>query len=250
MKEEAGNALLLRSVTRRSIGGLAAAAAVLFLVTAARSDTVSFSSRSRPISIAVVGDSLANDLARGMEALYGNRSNIRIIKHTRFATGLVRTDYFDWQNSIRGLLGHSNPDIVVVLIGGNDHQQIRTETARFDPFSKEWVAEYRRRLTTFMTPLRKERAKIYWIGLPAVRSPSLSRSYQMMNLIYRKEAQRHGFKYVSLWDAFLDRTGAYTSFGQSLSGVKRQLRENDGMHFTEPGRIVLASHVARAAGIR
>jgi hypothetical protein len=250
MDEDTGDRRLWDSVSRRSIGGVAAAACLFLLVPSALSQTVSFSARSRPISIAVVGDSLANDLARGMEALYGNRNDIRIIKHTRFATGLVRTDYFDWQDSIRDLLGQSNPDIVVVLIGGNDHQQIRTDTARFEPFSKEWVFEYSRRVATFMTPLRKERARIYWIGLPAVRSPSLSRSYQMMNFIYRKEAQRHGFKYVSIWDAFLDRSGAYSSFGQSLSGVKRQLRENDGMHFTEPGRIALAMHVARAAGIR
>jgi hypothetical protein len=250
MDEDAGRKGLLGCLSRRSIGGVAAVASLLLVASDAFSHTESFSARSRPVSIAVVGDSLANDLARGMEALYGDRDRIRIIKHTRFATGLVRTDYFDWQDSIRRLLAHSNPDIVVVLIGGNDHQQIRTDTARFDPFSKEWVAEYSRRVATFMAPLRKERAKIYWIGLPAVRSPSLSRSYQMMNVIYRKEAQRRGFKYVSTWDAFLDRTGAYSSFGQSLSGVKRQLRENDGMHFTEPGRIALAAHVARAAGIR
>jgi hypothetical protein len=249
MDEETGGGRRLRSVTRRSIGGLVAAAALTFLAPDTRADALSLSARSRPVSIAVVGDSLANDLARGMEALYGERGNIRIIKHTRFATGLVRTDYFDWQESIRSLLGQTNPDIVVVLIGGNDHQQIRTDTARFDPFSKEWVGEYSRRLATFMTPLRRERAKIYWIGLPAVRSPSLSRSYQLMNSIYRREAQRHGFKYVSIWDDFLDR-GAYSSFGQSLRGVKRQLRENDGMHFTEAGRIVLAARVSRSIGLR
>jgi hypothetical protein len=250
MDEDAAHRSGAGAVSRRRIGGLAAAVSLILLAPGAFAQTVSLSARSRPVSIAVVGDSLANDLARGMEALYGHRGDIRIIKHTRFATGLVRTDYFDWQDSIRALLGRSNPDVVVVLIGGNDHQQIRTDEARFDPLSEEWVAEYSRRVATFMTPLRKERAKIYWIGLPAVRSPSLSRSYQLMNIIYRREAKRHGFKYVSVWEAFLDRNGAYSSFGQSLNGVKRQLRENDGMHFTEPGRIALAMYVSRAAGIR
>jgi hypothetical protein len=70
-----------------------------------------------------------------------------------------------------------------------------------------------------------------------------------MNRIYRHEAARHGFHYFSVWKKFLVK-GAYSSFGRSLKGVRRQLRKEDGEHFTEVGRIVFASYVANALGLR
>jgi hypothetical protein len=208
------------------------------------------SSSRRPLTIAVIGDSLANDLGRGMEALYRRHRNIRVLKYTRFSTGLVRTDYFDWNVAVRRFLDSANPDVIIVVIGGNDHQHIRTKQGRLDPMSREWLAEYERRVSEFMTPLQKDHAKIYWVGLPIVRSPSLSRSFSVMNGIYRREAKRHAIRYISVWDKFADSHGAYSSFGKSLEGVRRQLRENDGMHFTEVGSLRFAAQVGAAIGVR
>src|SRR5690242_10288896 len=86
--------------------------------------------RTHNVKIAVVGDSLANDLANGLEDLFGNRPNVHILKQTRFATGLVRTDYYDWDGVIRKFLHQHNPDVILVVIGGNDHQAIRVNGNR------------------------------------------------------------------------------------------------------------------------
>jgi hypothetical protein len=226
---------------------LAAMAGTLTAIDAAHAR---LSSGRRPITIAVIGDSLANDLGRGMEALYRRHGNIRVLKYTRFSTGLVRTDYFDWNVAVRRFLDSTNPDVILVVIGGNDNQHIRTDHGRLDPMSKEWLAEYERRVSTFMAPLQKDRAKIYWVGLPIVRSPSLSRSFHVMNGIYQRQAKRHAIRYVSVWDKFADSHGAYSSFGKSLEGVRRQLREDDGMHFTEVGSLRFAAQVGAAIGVR
>lgn len=205
--------------------------------------------RTHNVKIAVVGDSLANDLANGLEDLFGNRPNIHILKQTRFATGLVRTDYYDWDGVIRRFLHQHNPDVILVVIGGNDHQAIRVNGKRYEPFDKDWVAEYERRVSRFMNNIKREHAQVYWIGLPPVRSDSLTRAYSVMNRIYRHEAARHGFHYFSVWKKFLTR-GAYSSFGRSLEGARRQLRTDDGKHFTDAGRVLLASYVAKAIGLR
>ena len=55
---------------------------------------------------------------------------------------------------------------------------------------------------------------------------------------------------MSIWNEFLSPSGDYTSFGQSLQGVKRRLRQEDGMHFNETGRLSLAAYVAHAIGLR
>jgi hypothetical protein len=102
----------------------------------------------------------------------------------------------------------------------------------------------------FMDNIKREHARVYWVGLPPVRSDSLTHAYRIMNGIYRREAARHRFEYVDIWDELTTSSGAYSSFGKSLKGVKRRIRMEDGQHFTEVGRLVFAADVARAAGLR
>jgi hypothetical protein len=238
-----------KRISRRSFN-IAFAATAAGLVGSSVAQAARQYSARRPLTIAVIGDSLANDLGRGMETLYQRHSNIRVLKYTRFSTGLVRTDYFDWNIAVRRFLDSSNPDIIIVVIGGNDNQHIRTEHQRLEPLSPEWVAEYERRVSAFMAPLQKDRAKIYWVSLPIVRSPSLSRSFSVMNEIYRRQAKHHAIRYVNIWGKFADPSGAYSSFGKSLEGVRRQLREDDGMHFTETGSLRFAAQVGHSIGLR
>ena len=100
-----------------------------------------------------------------------------------------------------------------------------------------------------MKNFKGERAQVYWVSLPPVRSEKLTNAFREMNKIYRRQAERHGFHYLNVWNRFLTK-GAYSSFGQSLEGVRRQIRKDDGMHFTEAGRILFASYVANAIGLR
>jgi len=204
---------------------------------------------ARPVSVAVVGDSLANDLANGMEDNFSGKP-VQVIKLTQFATGLVRTDYFNWNGTVRNALRHGDANIVVVVLGGNDNQPIRIDGRRLDPLTREWRAEYSRRVGHFMDTMRKSRGKLYWIGLPDVRSDKLGHAYRAMNAIYRREAGKRGMKYVEIWGKFHGRDSAYSSFGMSLEGVRRQIRKDDGMHFTEDGRRVFADYVSRVIGLR
>lgn len=235
---------------RLAIGLLLAPLVALLMLPATQARGTASSARSNPLTVAVVGDSMANDLANGMEDLFARKSQVRVVKKTRFATGLVRTDYFDWNTTIRDFLKDHDPDVILVLIGGNDHQPIRIDGRRLDPLSRPWMAEYQKRVGQFMRNIKRERAKVYWVGLPAVRSESLSRAYNVMNKLYRYEARRHGFRYVSIWDEFLAPDGGYTSFGESLEGVTRRLRKNDGMHFTDTGKLSLAAYVAERIGLQ
>ena len=215
------------------------------LIIAASAFALAPTAHARPFQIAVVGDSLAGDLARGLEDLFARDGRIAIVKQTKPATGLVRDDYYDWNGVVRAFLAAHNPDAIVVVIGGNDRQPVGNERGRFDPLTGLWIAEYERRVAHFMTTIEFSNAKVYWVGLPAARSQEMTDA--RMNSIFRRQAGLHNFKYVSIWDQFL-KDGAYSSFGQSLEGVRRQLRTEDGMHFTEPGRLMLARTVANAIG--
>lgn len=235
---------------RQSFRACAAALIALVALTAgAQAQSTLLSVRKQPVKIAVVGDSVANDLGRGLEDLFENKRGVQIIKKTQFATGLVRTDFFDWNTTVRAFFRQHNPDVVLVVMGGNDNQAIRLKGLRYEPSDKAWLAEYERRVARFMKHFKQRRTQVYWVSLPPVRSERLTNAYRVMNRIYERQATKHGFHYLNVWDKFLNK-GAYSSFGQSLEGVRRQIRKQDGMHFTDAGRVLFASYVANAIRLR
>lgn len=233
--------------------GIAAAGIVLVALpiagAQARSGIALLASR-RPMKIAVIGDSLANDLGQGMQALFRHKRNLKVIKETQFATGLVRTDYFNWNATVRHFLAHVHPNAMTVIIGGNDRQPIRTRGRRYDPMTRSWRIAYAHRVAHFMHTLERAHARVYWVGLPIVRSDQMTHDFRIMNRIFHHEAVRHHFTYVSIWNKFRARNGGYTSFGRTLRGVDRRLRKPDGMHFTDAGKLRLAADVARVMHAR
>lgn len=202
------------------------------------------------IRFAIVGDSIANELGQGMRKLYRRSSRVRVIKKTKFSTGLVRTDYYNWYAVLPSFLRRYRPDVVVVNIGGNDRQNLRVNGRRLKRFSRAWLRAYEDRVARFMALLKRSGAKVYWVGLPQVRSSRMTRDYGTLNRIYRREAARHGFTYVSIWNKFSSVRGGYTDYGRGIDGRKRRLRSADGIHFTDAGKLRLAVDVADAIGLR
>jgi hypothetical protein len=212
----------------------------------ARRDLAALLESSRPLRIGVVGDSVAGDLARGLQKLLREQSKVTLVKFTKPATGLMRDDVYDWDDSLKSFLRQKKLDVIAVMIGGNDRQSIWQNGTRLAHGTKEWQAEYERRVARFMRILVSEKAKVYWIGLPAVRSDKMAQDYRALNHIYQAQAKHFGFTFVGTWDAFVDAKGRYSSFGHSIEGVKRRLRKNDGIHFTVDGELRLAHLVGRA----
>jgi len=223
--------------------------AALSMTARAQAQSTTFAARSHKIEVAVIGDSVAHDLGRGMEDLFDSNHRIHVVRQTKFATGLVRTDYYNWNKVTRDFLRQNKPNVIVIVMGGNDNQTIRRNGKRYDPGTKAWRAEYARLVSRYMSNFRHSHAKVYWVSLPPVRSAKLTAAYRTINAIGHYQAKRHGIHYVNVWKKFLTRSGAYSSFGESLEGVRRQIRKEDGEHFTDVGRRLFASYVARDIGL-
>jgi len=209
-------------------------------------ESVSLLKSTKPIRIGVVGDSLAVDLWYGMNGLLRGKDNIEVVKFTRSATGLIRDDVYDWQGELRAFLAQNRLDVITVILGGNDRQSVHVGGKRLDRFTKPWIAMYEQRVSVFMDALAKTKARVYWLGLPVVSSDRMTKDYRVLNGVYRRQADKHGFTYVSTWETFADASGRYSSFGPNIQGVKRQLRKTDGLHFTIDGQMRLADTVAKA----
>ena len=188
--------------------------------------------RGHATTVAVIGDSVANDLGRGLQDLLGNKGHVRIVKQTRFATGLVRTDYYDWNAVAHQFLRHHRPDIVA---GGDRRQRPSGAPRARSPLRSVQQGLGRRirhRVARFMRHFKRRHAQVYWVSLPPVRSHTLTRAYRVINRIYRREAKRHGFHYLSVWDRFTTRRRLFVLRRKPGRRASRQLRKKDGEHFT------------------
>lgn len=192
----------------------------------------------------VLGDSLARGLWHGLYTTYRRTRDVEVVREAKSATGLVRDDEYDWFARANDVVRGEKIDVAVVLIGGNDRQDIRDGRQRHERMGEAWQEAYAKRVSRFMQTFTERGIKIYWVGLPTVRSGRMERDYAVMNRIFQSEAARHGATFIDIFSEFRDARGRYQAHGPDLDGRTRQIRDNDGLHFTTPGYLVLASIVA------
>jgi hypothetical protein len=93
--------------------------------------------------ILVLGDSMADWLAYGLELAYADSPEIGILRRHRTNSGLIRTevrsdprgDYPDWPQTARELIAAQKPKFVLMMVGINDRRQFR-ETAQIAPAAR------------------------------------------------------------------------------------------------------------------
>ncbi len=80
------------------------------------------------VSVMVLGDSMADWLAYGLEDAFSDAPEIGVVRKSKIASGLLRYDArseLDWWHVARDLLGREKTDIVVMMLGVNDRQPFR-----------------------------------------------------------------------------------------------------------------------------
>src|ERR1043165_9062790 len=79
--------------------------------------------------IEVFGDSMADWLAYGLEEAFADSPAIRVVRHPRTNSGLIRVEVrgesYDWPAAARDLLNADKPDYIVMMIGLADRRGIR-----------------------------------------------------------------------------------------------------------------------------
>ncbi len=193
----------------------------------------------------MVGDFVAGGLAWGLEQRFAEEPKIAVIDKSNNASGLVRDDYYDWNKELPGLLNDARPDVVVVVIGANDRQQMRSGKARLAPHSDAWEQAYLARIKGMADTLKVFGRPFFWVSAPPMRSSAASRDMVYLNELYKPIVTAVGGAFVDIWNGFTDDNGRYTSSGPDVDGQLRALRSSDGINFTRAGRLKLAFYVER-----
>ncbi len=228
--------------------------------------------------VAVLGDSLGQILASGLDDALSDRPDVGVLHKARDSTGLVREDFYNWPKAVEELLApdksvadkpgasekpgatdkvgaktipsHEKIDVAVMMIGANDRQSLSENGKTYESDSDEWTAIYTRRAMAVAEAFKKKNIPLIWVGVPITKSDDFADDMAALNDIYREVAAKTGATFVDTWEAFSDDNGDFSAFGPDINGQTVRLRSADGIHFTKAGGRKLAhfvdTHIRRA----
>ena len=79
-------------------------------------------------TVVVMGDSMADWLAYGLEDAFSDSPEIAIVRKNKAHSGLLRYEYksdLDWWHVARDILAQEKANYVVMMLGVSDRQNIR-----------------------------------------------------------------------------------------------------------------------------
>ena len=195
--------------------------------------------------ILVIGDYVASGVAWGLDQALAKETKLAVVDRTNPGSGLVRADYYDWNEALLGILNAENPDVVVVALGNNDRQQWRDGNQRLPMRSEEWQRAYVQRVDGLVDTLRVYGRPFFWVNAPPVRNAATSADMAYLNDLYKPRVTGAGGHFVDVWNGFTNASGQYIATGPDIEGQVRALRTSDGVNFTRAGKLKLSYYVER-----
>ena len=192
-----------------------------------------------PLRVYIGGDSIIRDAGDAFLNLASDSPLFETTLHYENATGLTRPDFYDWPAAFREDMATHRPEVAFVLFGGNDSQGIIGPNGEAfpGPSDPRWREEYARRVAGVMDILRADDRIVYWVGLPPMRDDGLRRP--------RRDHERdlpRGGREPAVDDLPRHRTRSSATTTASTSSARPiasgdlvDLRQEDGVHLSQPG---------------
>lgn len=143
-------------------------------------------------------------------------------------TGLARPDFFNWFKKLKSEMRSHHPQTVVFMIGTNDAQNMTRDGKIYVFKTTAWKKLYRHRVAAAMHIMLSNGVKrIYWVGMPIMRSSGFSARMKLLNRIFKAAVAKHAeASYIDAWRLFSDSHGHFVSSWRS---------SGDGIHFNMAG---------------
>jgi hypothetical protein len=198
------------------------------------------------VTVLEIGDSLGIDLGWGMQWALGSDRKVNLVQDAKGDTGLANTGFYNWPAELRTDIAASHPQIVVIFLGANDHQNFYAGSRYVSFGTKLWQQQYAKRVAAMIDESRRAGARVLWIGMPIMESPVLSRAMMMIDAVFKREARgRPGVTFFPSWKLFSTPTGEFNGGTTDISGVASDLRDPDGVHLDTGGEDLLGSAVIK-----
>ncbi len=191
--------------------------------------------KAQPLKVLVTGDSLATYVGIQMTNLTHEAGLVNISMLDRDGTGITNPSFFNWQKAARADMAKKDPEVVVMIIGGNDGWPMDTPSGERAAVSSDaWVAEYARRTAAVMRTFQGGGSAVYWSGPPTARAPLWDGIYRKINRAVAAAADAiPGVTYIDLYTGTAV-NGHYAVYVPD-GGEKVKARQPDGVHWTLDG---------------
>ena len=153
-------------------------------------------------TVVVIGDSMADWLAYGLDETYADQPDIGVERKIRAYSGLIRydskNDTLEWPASIKDMLAAEKPNAIVVMLGLNDRVSLRDKTPAKPELQKKSDAPAQpANQAVGQTPQEKPAAPADTEAAPqdiAASRSTASRAWRFVRFPYRSMGRR-------LWQA-------------------------------------------------
>lgn len=203
--------------------------------------------------ILVIGDSMAGGLGAGMVRMAAGDPNVQITSRFNESSGITRPEIYDWAAAIPKIMEGKNFSSVVVLMGLNDHQDIRGVSGRFVFNSPEWINAYQANIDSIADALKTQNVKVYWLSEPPMGDAAYDADMKLVSALQQMRVSAKGAIYVDTRPQLSNTDGSYMDFGPDDTGELKKLRQRDGVTFLKQGnnkfgQIILAAIKAGGQG--
>jgi len=207
-----------------------------------------------PLQILAIGDSLMLDLQHGMERTLDRRPDVVVEGHGFAGLAFAAFTREFWEDDIlvnqARLIAEIRPDVVVVMLGGNEFGRGHFDGYVLDgedlmPGSLRWAEILAERADEAMSRWMADDAHVYWWTTPRVRDPRFLTD--VLNDVWASatSARGSGVSDLDSMEVLGDETGAYRDQMPDDEGRMVRLRKEDGVHFLEVGADLLARQLER-----
>jgi hypothetical protein len=196
----------------------------------------------------VIGDSMAEWLAYGLEQAYAESPDLGVVRKVRGSIGVIDRCKGELRKFVEQSLTNEKPVFIAMMVGLNDRHSIhvcepeKSDSAKVSTYafrSKEWAEQYGKEVDELILLFKAKGVPVFWVGLPPAKNIRTA-DIGFLNDLFRKHAEKNGIEYIDVWDAFVDEDGDFTMRGPDANGQTRLLRAADGLNFTKAGARTLA----------
>lgn len=211
-------------------------------------------SAATPVSVIIHGDSMTEAFGKYLRADLVATGQVNATHDFQFSSGLARPDFYDWPKHLREVMAEQDPDIVVMMFGANDGQNVKPAGTLFNFGTPEWRAWYEGRVAEAMDIVAQQGRRVYWVSLPNARDAGYASRMKVLNDVFAAEAaKRPTITYVDSWALFAGPDGSYQAYQPDSQGTVRLMRQDDGIHLSIFGAHKLSDHleelIARDVGV-
>ena len=147
----------------------------------------------------MAGDSLMGDIAQSFEETYAGDPLIASSVNYQVGTGLARPDVYNWPAEVAKEVATAKPDVVIMIFGANDDQDMMVNGKRVVLGTPAWAQEYARRVNQIADEVVTPTRTLIWLEVPPTVRPQINAADVVIDQDLAATAAAHpGMEVVNL----------------------------------------------------